>query len=475
MASQLHARRKHHDSENPAPNTIDDSNNSHVHTHDNTNNNNNNNNFLLSLTRGLKQSKAKDGTSEVRAAVLSVGAFLVVGMTLGYFLLHIQHRQVILHVMKNPWAHGGAVILKGRVGFQHHFYSGAPRYVTVVMPSVVNPKGRAQRLRAIQDTWGPYARSIFVVANATEFPPAQIHRAMIMPEDAPDYLPLGDPFSYPQSLLLPAEGMGEKEGIARLIYTITTVYERVNPDYAFFVNDHSYVIPEHLCAYLADKDPLDDLYAGHALKTDNYVFNSGAAGYLLSRSTMKRLVRAWHDRQEHCVVDVNDKSTEWLQGNPGLLTTFCLEKSFNITAIDTRQYGKYHRFHAFPLTRSVSGKVDQWYINKHTTEVAQKIGADESYATLLTGEDCCATDTITFHYVEHMEARALFATRERLLANPHMADKELKQFMVHEYPKNRQEYGFYSHPLPEPASQDEWTALLKTVRKISTRETQRDC
>ena len=415
------------------------------------------------------QSQTKN---EVWAALISVVAFLIVGLCLGYFLLQIQHQRVILHVMTNPWAHGGA-ILKGRAGFQHHFYSGAPRYVTVVLPSVVNPPGRPQRLRAIQDTWGPYARSIFVLANTTEFPPASVHQALWSETAEP-----GDPFSYPQALLVPSHlGDTKEAGVARLMYTVRTIYEKVNPDYAFFVNDHSYVIPEHLCHYLQDLDPLDDLYAGHAMKTDDYVFNSGAAGYLLSRSTMKKLVQKWDDKDPRCVLnkDHPNPKTKWLQGNPGLLTTLCLKDALNISAIDTREDGKYHRFHAFPLTRQVSGKVDKWFFNKHTPEMAAKIGADESYATLLHGEDCCAKSTVSFHYVEHAEARALFATRERLLANPHLSDHELKALMLSEWPKHRQEVGFYSHPLPDASNTDEWKSLLRTVRKISTRETQRDC
>jgi hypothetical protein len=403
--------------------------------------------------------------------LFSVVLFLSVGVCLGYFLLRTQHQKVILHVMKNPWAHGGAV-LRGRVGFQHHFYSGSPRYVTVVMPSVVNPLGRPNRLRAIQDTWGPFARSIFVLTNVTlEFPPAKIHNAIISENSEP-----GDPFSYPQGLLLP-ESMGEDMGVERLQHVIRTIYEKVNPDFALFVNDHSYVIPEHLCNFLQDLDPLEDLYAGHAMKSGNYVFNSGAAGYLLSRSTMKKFVQAWDARDVHCVVDPNNKEADakWLHSNPGVLNCACLQHALNITAIDTREDNKYHRFHAFPLTRSVSGKVDDWYLDKHTVEMAHAIGADDSYAKLLRGEDCCAKSTVSFHYVEHFEARALFATRELLLANPHMTDNELKALMITEWPKKPKDLGFYSHPLPDTKDVEEWQQLLRTVRKMTSRETQRDC
>ncbi|CAB9515966.1 acetylgalactosamine 3-beta-galactosyltransferase 1 [Seminavis robusta] len=471
MASQLHERRKHHqhpDEEEACPDTPQQHRSSSTSPGGSLGGSKMN--PILALARSLKNSKNKEGRNEVGAALMSVVSFLVVGFGLGYFLMHIQHRRVILHVMKNPWAHGGAVILRGRVGFQHHFYSGPPRYVTVVMPSVVNPKARPHRLRSIQDTWGPFARSIFVVSNVTlEFPPAKTHNAIISDNSEP-----GDPFSYPQALQIPAE-IGDENGVARLQYVFKTIYEKVNPDYAFFVNDHTFVIPEHLCNYLQDLDPLEDLYAGHAMKTDKDVFNSGAAGYLLSRSTMKKLVEAWADKEPHCTIDPNNKQMKFLAGNPGLMTTVCLRDALNITAIDTREDSKYHRFHAFPLTRQVSGDVDEWYIKKHNVETARAIGADETYATMLTGEDCCAKSTVTFHYVEHAEARALFATRERLLANPHLTDKELMSLMMKEWPKNQKEIGAYSRPLPDSKNEKGWKALLRTVRKITTRETQRDC
>ena len=69
---------------------------------------------------------------EDRCAALAVAAFLALGFFLGYVLLHHQHRRVILHVMRNPWAHGSAVFRRRRKGFHHHFYSGPPRFVTVV-------------------------------------------------------------------------------------------------------------------------------------------------------------------------------------------------------------------------------------------------------------------------------------------------------------------------------------------------------
>lgn len=252
--------------------------------------------------------------------------------------------------MRDPLGHGAA--LKGRVGFRHHFYTGHPRTVTVVMPSVVNPKGRTKRLDSIQETWGATARAVFVVHNVSEYPAAS--HAVISEDGSPE-----DPYSYPQLMLIP-ESIGSDEGVARLIHTIQTVFEKINPDFAFFVNDHTYVIPEHICKYVEHKDPNKDMYHGHAMKNDDLVFNSGAAGYILSRKTMGKLVDEW--KHDECT---GKTASKWIKGNPGLLTTECMKTKLGVVPVDTRYHEKYHRFHAFPLTRMVSGNVDEWYLNKH--------------------------------------------------------------------------------------------------------------
>lgn len=293
--------------------------------------------------------------SEVGCALEAVIAFVVIGLFIAYICLHHHHRKVIFHIMHDPIGHG-VKALKGRSGFRHHFYTKSPRTVTIVMPSVVLPEKRTRRLDAISDTWGPNARAIYVVHNTSEFPEAAKHAVIGDGHPRPQ-----DPYSFPQLLLVPPT-IADNDGVPRLIHVIETIYEKINPDFAFFVNDHTFVIPEHLCKYLEDKEPSKDLNAGHAMKTDQFVFNSGAAGYVLSRETMRRLVEQWKADDPLCT---GKDAAQWLQGNPALLTTKCMMEKLNVHAIDTRSHGKYHRFHAFPLTRSVSGDVDQWYLNKH--------------------------------------------------------------------------------------------------------------
>jgi hypothetical protein len=330
------------------------------------------------------------------------------------------------------------------------------RFVTIVMPSVVNPKRRRRRLEAIAETWGPTSRSIYVIHN--------------LEEEYPN--PALGVDQWPRVLQVPPN-ITVDEGLPRLYYVIRQVFQDYNADFYFFANDHTYIIPEHMCYFLRDQDPSQDLYAGHALKNDHEAFNSGAAGYVLSRNTMKRLVLSFdavHD--SNCVVPGDNK---WLQGNPGLVTARCLHHSLNVKAIDTRENGKYHRFHAFGLVRSATGKVDDWYKNKHAN-LRDIIGFDESYTHLLSGEDCCSAETISFHYVEFLENRALYQIRKALLQKPQLSDDELKNMMIDTWPKDWGELGGYSRALPERKKEPEvWAAILAILRKLSLKEYEQPC
>lgn len=103
------------------------------------------------------------------------------------------------------------------------------------------------------------------------------------------------------------------------------------------------------------------------------------------------------------------------------------------------------------------------------------MNTDMSYNILLSGSDCCSSDSVSFHYVEYKESRALFATREALLKNPDLSDHEVKALMLAEWPKERKEIGGYSRGLPKEKDEDGWAPLLKVIRKMSSRVTQREC
>ena len=134
--------------------------------------------------------------------------------------------------------------------------SANPRYVTVLLPSVVNPKGRSRRLDSISRTWGPFAHAIYVTHPGTDS----------------DYtLQNTDSNSFPKLMPIEPHIATEEDGVARLKYVISQVYQQYNPDFVFFANDHTFIIPQHLCSFLESHkfDPEEHLYAGHALRPKN--------------------------------------------------------------------------------------------------------------------------------------------------------------------------------------------------------------
>ena len=328
---------------------------------------------------------------------------------------------------------------------------GPPSFVTVVLPSVVNPEKRPLRLETISKTWGKASHAVYVVHDDNEYPEG----ALI--EDGHT--------TFPQVSLVP-ETIKFDDGVPRLEYVIRTIHNTIDPDFAFFVNDHTFVLPNHLHQFLKLLDCSKDLYVGHALKGEKETaFNSGASGYVLSRTTMSRLIKEWDKPGSKCQ-SVN--VSKWLQGNPGLLTAKCFQEVMGVQLVDTRdKEDSSHKFHAYGLVRTITGNVDQWYLNKHQ-QLDSIFGIDERYHHMpQKGALCCSKDTISFHYVEAAENIAFWNILQKVKQQPDsISDEQIKKTMRQDWPQ-RPEIGAYAHPLP--ASQSPvWNDMIKVIRRISS-------
>jgi len=331
------------------------------------------------------------------------------------------------------------------------------KFITVVLPSVVNPKGRKKRLDAITSTWGPASNAIYVTHPGTNSDYTLDNAAS---KD-----------SFPRIMSIEPNIALEDQGVPRLKHVISEIYTRYNPDFAFFANDHTFIIPQHLCSYLKEHafQPEEHLYAGHALRPKNqkgtkYAFNSGASGYFLSRKTMQVLTEKWNEGDTVC----EGSGRKWLQGNPGLVTAECL-KSFGVDPLDTRDESKRHIFHAFGLVRVVKKELDKWYEDKHEA-LYEILGNDETFHhELQKGKDCCSPGTASFHYVEWAETLALWDTLaeiQRRSVNG-IEDKEVQKFMIDNWPKEKKDVGGYAQHLPPVSKQDVWNDLLYIVKSIA--------
>ena len=331
---------------------------------------------------------------------------------------------------------------------------GPPSFVTVVLPSVVNPDKRPLRLETIAKTWGQSSRAVYVVHTANEYPEGTLIDGQ------------SSGTAFPQVCLVP-ETIQFNDGVPRLEYVIRKIHNTIDPDFAFFVNDHTFVLPNHLHQFLKLHDCSKDLYAGHALKgVKETAFNSGASGYVLSRTTMSRLITEWDKPGSKCS---GGNVSKWLQGNPGLMTAKCFQEVMDIELIDTRdKEDSSHKFHAFGLVRTITGNVDQWYLNKHQ-QLDSIFGVDERFHHLpQKGTLCCSKDTISFHYVEAIENIAFWNILQKVQQqSDSISDEEIKEMMTQDWPQTRPEIGAYANPLPDNQS-SVWKDIINVIRKISS-------
>jgi len=215
------------------------------------------------------------------------------------------------------------------------------------------------------------------------------------------------------------------------------------------------------------------MYAGHAMKEshEDYMFNSGAAGYVLSRQTIILVLDAM--RHHDCANQISPTKIQWYQGNPGLILAKCLYEALHLDAIDTRDSHNRHLFHAFGLVRMVTGNVDEWYKNKHRLlPFSNILDVDTRVKALLpSGIDCCGTYTVSFHYVEGNEARILYEITRWIVAQKRKGfseiDVDTEKMVRQMWPSTQKSLGFYAHQLPAENSV-EWKQFLHVLWDIST-------
>lgn len=157
-------------------------------------------------------------------------------------------------------------------------------------------------------------------------------------------------------------------------------------DFFFQCDDDTYLLPENLRAFLAAAGPPDsEMFLGRRLEgSSGGLFNSGGAGYVLSRGAVRALLG--HIDDERCMPDA-----EHLPGDTTLAK--CLG-NIGIPPADTRDASKRERFHCFDPGAELSWRPPQdgayeWYqdFNRNWQ--------------LKYGKDCCAPDSVSFHYVSH--------------------------------------------------------------------------
>ena len=224
----------------------------------------------------------------------------------------------------------------------------------------------AGSVRAMRETWAPHCDGFVAFSTASD-----------------PRIP---------ALAIEHEGMEEYENMwqkSRAIWKYIGDHYLEQFDYFILGGEDLLVIPENLRQYLStlQQTPDDDLFAGRRFKgygKDNY-FNSGGAGYVLSRGTLRKYITTGYDHP-HCNPHRHTAMED-------VMIAECLRKVFNIGLTDTRDDQARERFHPFAPGNHLSWAPPQPGVHDWYFDYNQEWGLKQ-------GLECCAPDSVSFHYIK---------------------------------------------------------------------------
>jgi glycoprotein-N-acetylgalactosamine 3-beta-galactosyltransferase len=191
------------------------------------------------------------------------------------------------------------------------------------------------------------------------------------------------------AISIPHDGREEYENMwqkVRSIWKFVARHYLDDFDYYMLGGDDLYVLPENLRAYLTGRDPEDDFFAGRRFKQSAGVyFNSGGAGYVLSRGLLRKYATVGYDH-DLCSPTRRTSMEDVMIAN-------CLRRLFHVELVDTRDDTGRERFHPFAP-------------GHHYTWRPPRKGGRDWYETyneewpVQLGEKCCAPDSVSFHYLK---------------------------------------------------------------------------
>jgi glycoprotein-N-acetylgalactosamine 3-beta-galactosyltransferase len=203
----------------------------------------------------------------------------------------------------------------------------------------------ANSIRAIRETWASGCDGFLAFSTRSD---PRIP-AISLPHDGPeDY-----------------NNMWQK---VRSIWRFAATHYADDFDFFFMGGDDLFVLPQNLRNYLRSFSPDDDHFMGRRFKVGGNYFNSGGAGYTLSRSALKKFVSIGLDHPQ-C-------HPEGRTSKEDVMIAECLSRVLQIHLEDTRDAQGRERFQP------------DWYA-RYSMEWGLKVG-----------KDCCAPDSVSFHYIK---------------------------------------------------------------------------
>ena len=259
---------------------------------------------------------------------------------------------------------------------------------------VGGPGPRETRMAAILDTWGQHISVVFLTLNSTHdtasLKQRGIHNMELWQLPTKDHV---ERFSQPRAMQ----------------YAFTKAATEKNLQWIFWGNDHTFVIPGNLQCFLEQHDANEYHYLGHRLNGPCCGdFNSGAAGFAVSRRAFDVLVNHWADApiRHEKPVQVCDFTRKGSELAPCLKT---LTHGACVPA-DTRDpHDGAEKFHLYGVVRVARGAIDEWAKRKK-----KSLSTGPEYYPDSPSLRCCSRHTISFHYVAADETRALYAALHEL-------------------------------------------------------------
>ncbi|XP_020326457.2 glycoprotein-N-acetylgalactosamine 3-beta-galactosyltransferase 1-like [Oncorhynchus kisutch] len=149
-------------------------------------------------------------------------------------------------------------------------------------------------------------------------------------------------------------------------------------DWFLKADDDTYVIVENLRLLLSRFSPDKPVYLGRRFRRFVHQgYMSGGAGYVLSRESVRRYVRALH----HGACTQSTSAEDLLLG-------FCHQK-LGVPAGDSRDHQHRETFHPLWLGKLLC-----------TEDILPKWFHQYNYYPSKVGPDCCSNSSVSFHYVE---------------------------------------------------------------------------
>ena len=241
-----------------------------------------------------------------------------------------------------------------------------PRLLCLVYTMAEN---HHSNVRAITETWAPGCDGFVAFSTASD----PTLNAISIPHDGPEEY----------------SNMWQK---VRSMWRFVAKHYLDDFDWFFIGGEDLYVLPQNLRDYLKERpDPHEvPQFLGRRFrsKVQKVLFNSGGAGYTLSRAALRGYDAHFNDPRCNPTLHTPPEDVQIAK---------CLAKTLGVEPEDTRDSSDRERFHPFDPGYMLmsSGRLQDWYYN-----YSKEWG-------VLPGVLCCAPDSVSFHYIRPAMARHL--------------------------------------------------------------------